>query len=464
MFEITQYLMYLQFREGVGAGGAQPVTSAESYEIGLHPALYASAYRICFNRDLSPFGDITHTLPRRVFTHIYPEQGEPFSQEIHGPTEIGMDYFAYNFPIVPEEWKPAVLWAWNRHARVTGKADAAKVASNSKWYTSPRAFVNYPLDMEAKPPKGILPLTWEAPDFGYYGFRNGWEGKDDFLVQVWLRSWTPKGYAMPNAGAFRILGLGQEWVIGYPSVRLDNKRYFDPVLLLPEDETNDDGEAHATHVKMEPDGSGALTANLDEVYCKRLEYEKYGNIRRETSYQDSGIRGLRAYAVDYSGASGSPCLFALVDKVTGGKTKVWPWYLAGTKFDERTGAVADPGADFKSAKVDGNTVTIAKPDGATMKMTFLAPVDPVIKVETRALKYQQTYRRGEATFTAPGIFVSGANAADGNFFVIVTIQKGQGAQVKVEGKGLDAKATVGNRRIAFDGGKIVVAAAGPMAK
>ncbi|MGD0783020.1 MAG: hypothetical protein ABSA30_09215, partial [Candidatus Aminicenantales bacterium] len=211
MFEVTRYLMYLQFREGVGTGGAQSVTSAEAYELGLHPAMYASAYRNCFGRDLSPWGDISHALPRRVFAHVYPDKGQAVTHEIHGPTDIGPDYFAYNFPIVPEEWKPAVLWAWNRSLGITGKADAGKAVSNAKWYVTPRAFVNYPLDMEPKPPKGIMPLTWEAPDFGYYGFRNGWEGKDDFLVQVWLKSNRPKGYYMPNAGTFRIMGLGHQW-------------------------------------------------------------------------------------------------------------------------------------------------------------------------------------------------------------------------------------------------------------
>jgi hypothetical protein len=456
MFEVTRYLMYLQCRESVGTGGAQSVTSAESYELGLHPAMYVSAYRNCFNYDLSPFDDMNHVLPRRVFTHIYPEQGQPFSQEIHGPTETNMDYFAYHFPIVPERWKPAVLWAWHRHAGIPGGGEWEKLATGSKWYAAPRAFVNYPLDMQPKPPKGIMPLTWEAPDFGYYGFRNGWEGKDDFLVQVWLKSSVCKGYAMPNAGTFRILGFGHEWVIGYPSVRLHNRRYFDPVVLLPDDKTNDHGLAHATFVKMEPDGSGALTADLNEVYCRSLSYERYGKIRREITFEDSGITGLRAYAVDYSGISGAPCLFVLVDKISGGKSKVWPWYLPGVKFDSRIGGVADVGEDFKNTRVEGNVVTLTKADGATMRMTFVAPINPVIKLEVKELKYQQTYNRGEAAFMAPGIFATGADPTDGQFFVVVTIQKGAPPAVNVQGQGLDAKVTVGKRSIVFDGEKIIL--------
>ncbi len=30
---------------------------------------------------------------------------------------------------------------------------------------------------EAKPPQGVLPLAWEAPDFGYYGLRSAWAGQ-----------------------------------------------------------------------------------------------------------------------------------------------------------------------------------------------------------------------------------------------------------------------------------------------
>jgi hypothetical protein len=205
---------------------------------------------------------------------------------------------------------------------------------------------------------------------------------------------------------------------------------------------------------MEPDGSGVLTADLDEVYCRKLEYEKYGNLRRETTYEESGIRGLRACAVDFSGASGAPCLFVLVDKIAGGKGKVWPWYLAGVKFDSRTGRVADTGEDFKSTTVEKNVVTVSKADGTTMKITFVAPADPEVKAEVRTLKFQKTYNRGESSFTAPGIFATGADPNEGNFFVVVTIQKGPGPEVKVAGRGLDAKATVGKRTIHFDGKQI----------
>jgi hypothetical protein len=207
---------------------------------------------------------------------------------------------------------------------------------------------------------------------------------------------------------------------------------------------------------MEKDGSGALTADLNDVYCRKVEFERYGNVRRDATYQDSGIRGLRAYAVDFSGKSGAPCLFVLVDKITGGKSKVCPWYLGGVKFGSRTGKVADSGEDFKKTQIQGNAATVSGPDGATMKLTFVAPADPVVKAEVRTLKFQQTYNRGEASFTAPGIFASGADPADGNFFVVVTIQRGQAPEVKSTGKGLDAKVTVGGRTVRFDGSRILL--------
>jgi hypothetical protein len=455
-FDIARFQMYLQFREGMGTGGAQPTVSGESYSQGLQPALYASAYRTAFGYDLSPLNDITHFLPRRIFSHLYPADGSQIEQSIHGTSALGPDYFAFSFPIVPDEWKPAVLWAWDRFGGGSGEGSWSKKGGGHA-DTPARAFINYPLDMKSQAPKGILPLTWEAPDFGYYGFRNDWKDQNDFLFQIWLKSNTPKGYAMPNAGTFRIAGLGHEWVTGFPSVRLDNRRYFDPVLLLPEDETNQDGQARATYVHTDMDGSGTVTADLADVYCQKVQYERYGNVRNESTFKDSGVKGLRAYAVDYSGKSGAPCLIVLVDKVTGGGTKVWPWYLADVKRDPKSGKVLDPG-DIKRTKVAGTTVTVTKDDGATMTLTFVGPVNAEVKAETQTLKFNKTYNRGVGTFTAPGIYASGADPKDGEFFVVVTIQRPGAAapEVKVDGKGLAAKVTVGQQTVSFDGQKIVL--------
>ena len=464
LFEVTRWAMYTHFREGFGSGAAQSDTSGMCHSLGLLPATYAAAYRRAFGVDLSPYPDITHFVARRMFAHIYPATGEPISQEVNGPNNLGPEYFAVHFPIVPEAWKPAVLWGWQRFLGIRDGDDVAKVLAGPIASVPIRAFLDYPLDMQPQPPKGILPLAWEAPDFGYYGFRNAWDGKDDFLVQVYGRFQSGHGYSVPNAGNFTIAGLGHNWAVSLPSLRLHNQRTFANVVLLKDDETNDDARGRLLYAKTEKDGSGVVSFDLGDVYGgaqsgakgKPLPlYERYGNVRRASAFKPTGIEGLRAIAVDYSGRSGAPCLFVLVDQITGGRNKVWCWRIQDDEINEKTKQVIVPG-DLKNTQVEGNTVTVAAPDGATMRLTFVAPTKADVKAENREIVYTKTYNRGKGERSAPGIYASGADPTDGQFFAVATIHRGAPPPVKIEGKGLTAKVRVGGQTVSFDGQKIVL--------
>jgi hypothetical protein len=183
-------------------------------------------------------------------------------------------------------------------------------------------------------------------------------------------------------------------------------------------------------------------------------YEKYGNVPVESAFKESGIQGLRSFGVDYSGKSGAPCLFVMVDKISGGNQKLWMWRLKDAVIDERTNAVLEPG-DLEYTTVDGDTVTLARPDGSSMRLTFVAPENVDLKAEKRDIVYTKTYNRGKGTMSAPGIYAR-TTAKDGNFFVVATIQKGNPPAVKVKGKGLDATVTVGQQAIRFDGQKVIL--------
>ena len=43
-----------------------------------------------------------------------------------------------------------------------------------------------------------------------------------------------------------------------------------------------------------------------------------------------------------------------------------------------------------------------------------------------------------------------------SFFVVITVQKGAPPEVRTDGTGLDAVVTVGERRLSFDGEKIIL--------
>jgi hypothetical protein len=443
-------MMYLFCREAVGTGGEQAEISHYGGIAYGGPARFASAYKVMFGRDISPYNDITMVLPRKVFMTYYGANGQDRAQEINSEPEIWPDgwggHFSSAFYSVPEQYKPAVLWAWNRASGVTPAKDGTAIKGDPVM-----TFLFYPLDMTPRAPKEVMPLTWEAPDFGFYGFRNSWEGTDDIICTAWLRAHTIGGWNGPNAGTFRLFGFGQTWAWG-PHDR-NRMRWEENVVQLPDNpEINAGALGRLTYLKTEPDGSGSLSMDLNDVYAgatepKKPQYARYGNFRYAPGFTDTGISGMRAMAVDYSGLSGAPCLLVLVDRITGGKNKVWTWNL------ERGDGKKIPG-DIGNTKVDAKSFTIAK-GGASLKGTFVSPAELRLTAETKQLSM-----KGGAGSSAgkdlpkpiPGVF---AESQDGRFFCIVTLQRGPAPEVQVAGEGLDAVVTVGKRMVKFDGARII---------
>jgi hypothetical protein len=382
-------------------------------------------------------------VPRMIFGHDYPEPaGRPVPLNINGYTRLDGEFFAYAYPIAPAQWKDSVLWAWNRQLGVKdadelARLEAAQTTVDSSGVTS-WLFLSYPLRTKPKHPAQTMPLTWEAPDHGYYGFRSGWTGKGDFVLQAHAKSHFTGGWASPNAGTFRLYGRGQSW--NETSSARDANAWEENRVMMPDDPVNDMGQGRVTYVDFKPDGSGALTIDMNDVYggeAGRL-YTMYGNFRYPSGYKDLGIRAVRAMAVDYSGKSGSPCLFVLVDRIRGGGKKLWTWNLGDT-------------AAVPKVAMAGNTFTVLK-GAATLRGVFVTPKQVQLKAEVNDVKMGG---KGEGTSRKiPSLLAQGGD----DFFLVATVQDADAVPpaVKVEGSGLDAKVTVGGRKIRFDGQKIVI--------
>ena len=442
LFRAGRRAMYLLYREAVGTGGFQAEVAHYNKDTTDGPNRYATAYRHCFGYDVSPFPDITHYLTRNAFVYIYPDKGRPWAQDINGSVRIGGSYFAALFPIVPDPWKPTMLWAWNRIEGVTDEASRPKaIEEDPAW-----GFVNYPLEMEPKPPAGILPLTWEAPDFGFYAFRNAWAGGDDIVTQVFLKAHHIGGWNGPNAGTFRIAGLGKTWAVG-PEGR-ERRRWHESVVWLPNDDHYEGALGRLAFLKTEKDGSGVVTVDLQDVYSKHPKrglYAPYGGARHDWAFEDSGISGLRSFGVDYSGRCGAPALFAIVDKIRGGHEKVWLWQIPEGESSAKQPQTAP-------VAIQGNAFTIRQGD-ATLHATFIAPAAVKLAAGTRTMQIKKSAGHGagkpmDVRFSA--VFAEGGD----EFFVVATLQRGEPPAVKIEGKGLDAKVRVGGRLVAFDGQKL----------
>jgi hypothetical protein len=301
-------------------------------------------------------------------------------------------------------------------------------------------FLGYPTGPSAatRHPADCMPLTWQAPDMGYYGFRNGWRGDGEIALHIYAKTRHIGGWKGPNAGSFRLFGFGESFNDDYSGREI--RHWMANRVVLPDDETYVDGCGRVVHADAAPDGSGSITIDLTDSYSgptSRL-YSLYGGVRHAAAFQDNGISALRAIAVDYSGKCGAPCLFVLVDRIDGGKSKVWTWNLGDAEAVE-------------SAEVRDNTFTLARGD-ATLHGTFVAPAKAEVTATINEVR--TVLRKGESVLKIPSILARGGDA----FFLVATLQGAETTppEIKITGAGLDAAVTVGARCITFDGRQIVI--------
>jgi hypothetical protein len=189
-------------------------------------------------------------------------------------------------------------------------------------------------------------------------------------------------------------------------------------------------------------------------------YERCGHVRRASAFKDSGITGMRSLAVDYSGLSGSPCLIAIVDRIRGGGRKVWTWQLGGIQMYGGERRNLKPRqierGDLPYTTVDGPSFAIRKAS-ANLKASFVAPAAVKLAAETRQIKGDVWFKSDKPAGKGISMHCNGVFAEGGDdFFVIVTVQRGDPPQVSVGGGGLDAEVTIGERTVRFDGQKIIL--------
>ncbi len=501
LFERTRMLMRLNYQQGIGAGGAQGSTVFPMGHEG--PNKYATAYRNVLGREVSGLNDVTHYLPFKMFTRVYRDDGDDLMQEIVGEPDLYIrnvyhetrdltgDFFAAMFPIIPEDWQPAALWFWHRHVGAEGPGDADKLLHSpgrthgnyGDYDTHPLwVFVNYPMDMIPQHPAESMPLTWEAPQFGYYGFRDSWDDEDGFLVQLWARAYHSGAGGRDNAGTFRVTGLGEHW--SNPGTF----HFGENLVFLPGADINTGACGKVAYARSEEDGSGVVTIDMSDVYAgssgKGSLYENYGSVRRPVAFAETGLSGLRSIGVDYSGKSGAPALIVIVDEISGiGEVddvdnSLWAWQLdsgretigkaedveegtrehgvrwRGEVIDYNVGEVLHSGTeqlDRDDTTVDGQRFRIDGENGGSLQGTFVEPGNVSMSFEKRWEEVMR-YKRNVSRIHSESLFAEG----QGKYFVVLTLSEDdEHPKVTVDGEGLDARVQVGERTIRFDGEKVV---------
>jgi hypothetical protein len=446
--------------------------------------MYAALYQRVYGRDASAFPDATHFLPRQMMTEYYPAAGGQVVLEINGWNPLRPELIAAAYNAIPDEYRPAMLWAWNRLTGVTNEASVANVLKANPVF----AFVNYPLDGKPVHPRESMPLTWQAPTRGLYVFRSGWEGKDEFIAQVFAKSSPIGGWNWPNAGTFRVFGLGHSWVGRPTSGKKSGVRELQSVVILPDDTISEGGCGQVPWFRAGADGSGEVTVDYAMVYGRgalrdapdqeenadsppeakahpitRAELEKRraqakrgpararlvdaNFVQYPENLDPASIKGWRAIAFDYSGKCGAPCLMAMVDKVDGGKRKEWVWQAP-------TDDEAKKGRDV-SVKTEGNSFVLDYGD-ANMRGTFIAPGKVILSHKTGEGAVMATSSEIAATFERNQIVARGENGTEGLFLMVATFQRGAPPEVKAEGEGLATVVRVGGQTVRLAGDRIVI--------
>lgn len=450
------------YRYCMGDGGY--MTEGEGYtnhSNGL-PLAYAGLYKRLFGHSVTGRPDASHFIPRYLMTMIPDGAGGHLSQSFSigglgagGYPKAGA--YARLFPAIAPEYQPAALWMWNTFLGLNpeGEGDPKVGGGLDAVYT----FLHYPAEMKPEPPEAVMPKTWAATTKGAYIFRDGWKGPKDIVAQMFLKAEGEGGWSRPDAGSIRILGLGHTWATsGYDNPKA-GYRWNEPVVMLLDENLNEGMRAYKLLYRAEEDGSGAITMDMKHLYmgAKTVQDAK-GRERRgklvnnafqveEENLLDLGIKGIRAFGVDYGGAAGVPAVFAVVDRIEGGGKKLWHWHLPTQKNGKAAGTVS----------VEGNRFTIQQGE-ATLVGTVIAPANAKVvhfneKQDIAPGKIKKKSADTKKTVPAIGMnairVTGGENAEAGDFFVILTLQEGGAPPVRIDGAGLEATATIQDLQVRF---------------
>ncbi len=224
---------------------------------------------------------------------------------------------------------------------------------------------------------------------GFYVFRSAWGGRGDFVSSIYLKRQALGGsWSFPDVGSFRIWGLNGKWAEPGAS---QARPIEENGLLVPgvADWRSSKPVAFASRL----DGSGIITLQS----------------------RSSNITWLRSFAVDYSGSSGAPGLFVVVDKLSQPGPSTWVMNTRG------------------KVTLNQNNFTIKDGD-SNLQATFITPV---------RLSY-------ERTTSGTRILARG----EGDYYVVMTVQKGPAPKVTTSGARTDAIVKINKQEVSFSKDKI----------
>ncbi|HOG93320.1 MAG TPA: hypothetical protein PK879_03840 [Opitutaceae bacterium] len=282
------------------------------------------------------------------------------------------------------------------------------------------ALLLYPGAETALPPANTIGRGWRDDRGGLFICRNRWTDSGDAIATLTANARPTRALtSFADAGSFRLTAFGGHWAVARQHDTADLRtiaREQENVVVIPG--THGWFPGSLTYAKLQPDGSGAVTLDLSEVYTVASNHPE-----RLDSTLDIGIRARRAWAIDYSGDCGAPVMLAVVDHISGGPTRRWLFHTGERQIQLRT-----DGFDIRAA------------NGATLRATVIVPQKPRLSVS-----------HGEWTST---LSIDG----ESDFFVVITVQPPDAAHpaIRTDGQGLDTHVRLGRNTLRYDGRALLV--------
>jgi len=373
-------------------------TETETYQIiSVHMLIpFAAAYERVMGRPLARGTGFDWILPLAMARGCGGGGGGYGGKRAMG---LSSSFLAQGLNLCETSLIPAMQWELERRV-----ADDEQLKKMSCW-TLVSAYVNRDPTRKTRAPSEIMPTTVVDRRKGAFVLRNRYRDGDDFVTHLFLQTERPRGPAwfLREQGSFRISGLSTAWAIGGGQGKRE-KEYEKENVVVVEPNTGT-GLGKTLYFKQPEPGVSVMGGDLTGFHNWRTNYN---------------ITATRHMAVDYSEHAGVPALFAVIDRVTGkDRKKTWTMYTAG-----------------RDITVDGATFTIRGKRGtASMRGTVVSP--------------------SGATPTVTGSRITVESDADSvDYFILMTVQKGKGPAIAIDGTGIEATATVNTRIVTFEDGKL----------
>ena len=331
---VERYLSSAIGDRGFGVEGDHYTT--EVLVLTVFPFL--QAYRNILGLDLVTGSGVSWSLPQYLLRGI-PQSGQ-LSVPTYGRYRRYADgsLFAVGLGTVSDTIYPSIMGVFDQIWGLEGDRSFGITSPHE----APYIFMGYQPIM-AKNPIETFERVLIDKKVGFSLFRDRWQNKNDFVSSIYLKKRRPMGtWSFPDVGSFRLWGLGGKWA----TAGSNEDEIQENVVFLPQ--SRPWSSSLAIHSQSSSDGSGSISL-------------KTNNIFRPNSKPPVVINSIRGFLVDYSGLSGVPGLFAVVDQFFGStnaemfKEKIWVMHTQ------------------EQVKLNKKGFTLRAANGATLAATFIAP-------------------------------------------------------------------------------------------